>query len=56
MANIFVPLVLPANLHDLPQGYAQRIKQFGVKGDITTQQHLDILFDLLTWNRCIMIM
>lgn len=22
MANIFAPLVLPANLHDFPQGYA----------------------------------
>ena len=41
MANRFDPLVLPANLHDLPQGYVQRLKQFGAEGDITAQQHLD---------------
>ena len=41
MSNIFSPLVLPANLHDLTQGYAQRLKQFGEEGDIKTQQHLD---------------
>ena len=38
-------LVLPANLHDLPQGYAQSLKQFGVKGDVTTQQHFDRFLD-----------
>ena len=26
MANRFAPLALPANLHDLRQGYAQRLK------------------------------
>lgn len=41
MASRFVPLVLPAQLHDLPQAYSQRIKTFGAKGDITSQQHLD---------------
>lgn len=45
MANIFSPLALPANLHDLPQGYAQRLKQFGVERDITRQQHLDRFLD-----------
>ena len=45
MANIFSPLALLANLHDLPQGYAQRLKQFGAEGDITTQQHLGRFLD-----------
>lgn len=26
MENIFAPLVLPVNLHNLPQGYAKRLK------------------------------
>ena len=37
----FTPIVLPAQLHDLPQGYSQKIKTYGAKGDITAQQHLD---------------
>ena len=41
MVARFTPLVLPAQLHDLPQGNSQRIKTFGGEGDITTQQHLD---------------
>lgn len=41
MANRYAPLLLPTNLHDLPQGYAQHLKQFGVEGDVTTQQHFD---------------
>ena len=41
MATKFTPLVLPAQLHDLPQGYSQIIKTYGVEGDITTQQRLD---------------
>lgn len=45
MENRFAPLVLPANLHDLPQGYAQRLKQFGAEGDIIAQQHLDRFLD-----------
>ena len=34
------PLVLPAQLHDLPQGYSQRIKTYGAEGDVSTQQHI----------------
>ena len=45
MAARFAPLVLPAQLHDLPQAYSQRIKTYGVEGDITTQQHLDMFND-----------
>ena len=47
MANKYFPLVLLANVHDLPQGYAQRLKQFGVEGDITSQQHVDIFLDFI---------
>lgn len=46
MAARFAPLVLPAQLHDLPQAYSQRIKTFGAEGDITTQQHLNRFNDL----------
>ena len=41
MAIRFIPLVLPAQLHDLPQGYSQRLRTYGAKGDITSHQHLD---------------
>jgi hypothetical protein len=45
MADRYAPLVLPANLHDLPQGYAQHLKQFGAEGDVTAQQHFDRFLD-----------
>ena len=45
MAARFTPLVFPVQLHDLPQGYSQRIITYGVEGDISTQQHLDIFND-----------
>lgn len=41
VATEFTPLVLPTQLHDLPQGYSQRIRTYGPEGYITTQQHLD---------------
>jgi hypothetical protein len=41
MAARFTPLVFPAQLHDLPQGYSQRIRTYGAKGDISVQQYLD---------------
>ena len=41
MVATFAPLVLPAQLHDLPQAYSQRINTYGAEGDITAQQHLD---------------
>ena len=34
----FTPLVFPARLHDLPQGYSQRIGTYAAKGDISAQQ------------------
>lgn len=47
MASRFNPLVLLAQLHDLPQGYSQIIRTFGAEGDITTQQHLDKFNDFV---------
>ena len=41
MAVRFAPLVLPAQLHDLPHAYSTSIKTYGVEWDITAQQHLD---------------
>ena len=37
----FSPLALLDQLHDIPQNYTQRIKNFGNEGDVATQQHLD---------------
>ena len=37
MASRFSPLVLPAQLHDLPLGYSQRIRTYGAKGDVSTR-------------------
>jgi hypothetical protein len=47
MVARFVLLVLPAALHDLPQNYAQRIKQFDEDRDIKTQKHLDRFTDFI---------
>jgi len=47
MVARFASLVLPVGLHDLPQNYAQRIKQFDAEGDITSQQHLDRFIDFI---------
>ena len=41
MAARFTPLVFHTQLHDLPQGYSQRIRTYGAEGDISAQQHLD---------------
>jgi len=37
----YAPLVLPIVLHDLPQGYSTRIKNFGSEEGITPKQHVD---------------
>ena len=47
MANRYAHLVLPENIHDLPQGYAQRLKHLGAEGDITTLQHLARFLDFI---------
>ena len=40
MAVRFAPLALPAQLHDLPLGYSQRIRTYVAKGDVSAQQHI----------------
>jgi len=37
----FSPLALPAQLHDLSQNYAQRIKSYDVEENASAQKHLD---------------
>ena len=37
MATRFAPLVLLAQLHDLPLGYSQRIWTYGAEGDVSAQ-------------------
>jgi len=50
MAARFAPLVLPANLHDMPADYQSKIPMFdGTPQSITAQQHIDKMttfFDL----------
>jgi hypothetical protein len=40
MAARFAPLALPAQLHDLPLGYSQRIETYGAEGDVSAQHHI----------------
>jgi hypothetical protein len=47
MATRFSPLVLPAQLHDLPQNYAQRIKSYDAEENISAQRHLDWFNDFV---------
>jgi hypothetical protein len=47
MAARFAPLVLPAQLHDLPRNYSSRIKLFDVEGNISAQRHLDWFNDFV---------
>jgi hypothetical protein len=41
MATRFSPLIPPAQLHDLPQNYSQRIKLYDAEGNVSAQRHLD---------------
>ena len=41
MAGRFTPLDLPIMLHDLPQGYAQRVPFYDGQGNFTIKQHVD---------------
>ena len=50
MVTMFAHLIFHAQLHDLPQGYFQIIKNFGAEGDITTQQHLDRFNDFVDFE------
>jgi hypothetical protein len=47
MAARFTPLILPAQLHDLPQNYSQRIKLYDVEGNVSAQKHLDWFNDFI---------
>jgi hypothetical protein len=47
MAVRFSPLVLPAQLHDLPQNYRQRIKLYDANGNVSTKKHLDWFNDFI---------
>ena len=41
MAAQYAPLVLPAQIYNMPQDYQSRIPQFDHTGAITGQQHVD---------------
>jgi hypothetical protein len=47
LAAKFAPLILPAQLHDLPQNYSQRIKLYDVEGNVSAQRHLDWFNDFV---------
>jgi hypothetical protein len=47
MAARFTPLILPAQLHDLPQNYSQRIRLYDVEGSVSAQRHLDWFNDFV---------
>jgi hypothetical protein len=47
MATIFTPLILPAQLHDFPKNYSQRIKLYDIKGSVSAQKHLDWFKDFI---------
>jgi hypothetical protein len=47
MAARFTPLALPAQLHDFPQNYNQRIKLYDVEGNTSAQKHLDWFNDFV---------
>lgn len=43
----YAPLVLTTLLHDIPQGYSNRIKTFGGEEGITAEKHVDQLSDFI---------
>jgi hypothetical protein len=47
MATRFTPLILPAQLHDLPQNYSQRIRLYDAEGSVSAQRHLDWFNDFI---------
>jgi hypothetical protein len=51
MVARFTPLAFPAQLHDLPHNYNQRIKLYDVEGNASAQKHLIGLMTLSTWKR-----
>ena len=51
MATRFAPRALPAQLHDLPLGYSQRIETYGAEGDVFAQQHIIIFMIFVTLRK-----
>jgi hypothetical protein len=47
MVARFSPLILPAQLHDFPQNYNQRINLYDVEGNISSQKHMDWFNDFV---------
>jgi hypothetical protein len=47
MSTRFSPLVLPAQLHDLPQEYNIRIKLYDVEGNVSAQKHIEWFNDFI---------
>jgi hypothetical protein len=47
MAARFTPLILPAQLHDLPQNYSQRIRLYDAEGNVSAEKHLDWFNDFV---------
>jgi hypothetical protein len=47
MASRFFPLVLPAQLYDLPQNYSQIIKFYNTEGNVLAERHLDWFNDFI---------
>jgi hypothetical protein len=47
MATRFPPLILLAQLHELPHNFSEIIKTYNEKGDITTHQHLEKFNDFV---------
>jgi len=45
MANRYAPLVLPGQLHDLPQDYQSKIQLFDVTSLYSAQQHVNRMND-----------
>jgi hypothetical protein len=48
VAARYAPLVLPFPLHDLPKNYMKSLPKFIGEGDLTTQEHINFLTNLLT--------
>ena len=47
MASRFSPIILLAQLHDLPQDYNLRIKLYDAEGSISAHKHLDWFNDFI---------
>lgn len=47
MATRYAPLVLPAQLHDFPLDYDQRLLEYDDTREVTTKQHVDKVSDFV---------